>query len=127
MKWAPEHIPNSVTDDIVYSEGGQDYRAVGGQIEPSTGGSSAVHSLVKTVVTSNKVEVYRHLMDSGFSLQPQNLIFLACQHGCEDMVTVLMETKVSFRKRVVEAFFTNSNLRMSSLISSPSTDLMLLR
>ena len=99
MKWAPEHIPNSVTDDIVYSGGGQDYRAVGGQIEPSIGGSNAVHSLVKTVVTSNKVEVYRHLMDSGFSLQPQNLIFLACQHGCAEMVTILMETKVSVTRR----------------------------
>ena len=127
MKWAAEHIPSCVTDDIVYSDGGQDYRALGGQIVPSVGGPNHVHSLVKLVVTSNKVEVFRHLVNKGFSLQPQNLIFLACQHGCEDMVTVLMETKVSFRKRVVEAFFTNSNLRMSSLISSPSTDLMLLR
>ena len=127
MKWAAEHIPSCVTDDIVYSDGGQDYRALGGQIVPSVG-ASHVHSLVKLVVTSNKVEVFRHLVNKGFSLQPQNLIFLACQHGCETMVTVLMETKVSFRKRIGKAFFVNnSNLRMSSLISSPSTDLMLLR
>ena len=99
MKWAPEHIPNSVTDGIVYSVGSQDYRAAGGQIVPSIGGSSAVHSLVKTVVRSNKVAVYRHLMDTGFSLQPQNLIFLACQHGCVEMVTVLMETGVSVIRR----------------------------
>ena len=127
MKWAAEHIPSCVTDDIVYSDGGQDYRALGGQIVPSVG-ANHVHSLVKLVVTSNKVEVFRHLVNKGFNLQPQNLIFLACQHGCEKMVTVLMETKVSFRKRMDEAFFVNNcNLRMSNLISSPSTDLMPLR
>ena len=108
MKWAPENIPSCVTDDIVYSAGGQDYRALGGQIVPSVEGPNPVHSLVKLVVSSNKVEVFRHLINKGFSLQPQNLIFLACQHGCEEMVTVLMETKVSFRKRI-EVFSVNKS------------------
>ena len=69
MKWAAEHIPSCVTDDIVYSDGGQDYKALGGQIVPSVG-ANHVHSLVKLVVTSNKVEVFRHLAASlGLVLQ----------------------------------------------------------
>ena len=98
MKWAPENIPGSVRDDIVYSAGGVDYRGAGGKIEPGVGGGD-VHSLVKMVVIHNKVEVFKHLLRSGFSLQPQNLIYLACLHGCAEMVTVLMETKVSLLRR----------------------------
>ena len=126
MKLAPEHIPNLVTDDIVYSAGGQHYRAVQGQIVPSVE-SSTEHSLVKMVVSTNKVEVYRHLMNRGFSLQHQNLIFLACQHGCQEMVIVLMETGVSVRSR--KNFYLDNCYMLcysvSSLTSSQNTGSML--
>ena len=125
MKLAPEHIPNLVTDDIVYSAGGQHYRAVQGQIVPSVE-SSTEHSLVKMVVSTNKVEVYRHLMNRGFSLQHQNLIFLACQHGCQEMVIVLMETGVSVRHNCYMLCY-KLCYSVSSLTSSQNMGSMLWR
>ena len=53
-----------------------------------------VHGFVKQVVSSNKTEVLRHLLQNGFSnIRLQDLIYLSCQHGCLEMTKLIMDSK----------------------------------
>ena len=99
MQFFADYIPAQVVNSIVYSDTTNVYLiAQDGVITTQQGGrtltAKEVHSFVKTVVASNKTEVYRHLVINRFRLNHDDLLYLACQGGAGDMAQLIMERKV---------------------------------
>ena len=116
MKYNPNNIPDIVTNNIVYRDEAGEYVAIKGELKQIVGSSSGMkvilglwmtfltefrvgddHGFVKQVVSSNKTQVFKHLIKNGFNLRLQDLIYLACQHGCLEMTKIIMDSnKVNF-------------------------------
>ena len=99
MQFFADYIPAQVVNSIVYSDTANvNLIAQDGVITTQQGGrtltTKEVHSFVKTVVASNKTEVYRHLVINRFRLNHDDLLYLACQGGAGDMAQLIMERKV---------------------------------
>ena len=97
MKFEDGHIPEHVISNIVYTKDGQLCTTDKGQI--LINGTQYLtkketHELVKTVVSLNKTEVFKHLVKEGVSVHLGDLVYLACQHGAGDMVNTIMDLKV---------------------------------
>ena len=115
MKYNPNNIPDVVTNNVVYRDEAGEYIGINGELKQIVGSSSGLkvilglfmtfltefrvgddHGFVKQVVSSNKTQVFKHLIKNGFNLRLQDLIYLACQHGCLEMTKIIMDSnKVS--------------------------------
>ena len=99
LKFNKGFIPETVINNVVYNdEDGVQCSAVNGDI--LVNGSQYLtkketHELVKTAVSHNKTAVFKHLVKEGVSVHLGDLVYLACQHGAQDMVNTIMEMKVS--------------------------------
>ena len=98
MKFNRDFIPETVTNNVVYTEAGRQCSALNGDIMIS--GSQYLtkketHELVKTAVSHNKTEVFNHLVKEGVNVHLGDLVYLACQHGAQDMVNTIMNMKVT--------------------------------
>ena len=95
MKFNKDFIPDTVKNEIVYSDGETEYRAAGGEIRSKDKklSSKEVHDFEKIVVSSNKTNVLRHMLNTGFSLH-LDMIYLASQHGALEMVKLFMDVMV---------------------------------
>ena len=116
MKYNPNNIPDIVTNNVVYKDEAGEYVGIKGELKQIVGSSSGMkvilrplmtfltefrvgddHGFVKQVVSSNKTQVFKHLIKNGFNLRLQDLIYLACQHGCLEMTKIIMDSnKVKF-------------------------------
>ena len=108
MKFSKEFIPDSVWDNVVYKDdvSGVTIIATNGKIHNGLENLSKkqTHELIKNIVSSNKTEVFEHLLNqskvssSCISLHLGDLVYLACQHGGAKMVETIMNEKSKVSK-----------------------------
>ena len=90
-------IPWTVSNNVVATVDGSNYLTVGAEMKAPDQTyltDKEKRNFVNSVVSYNKIAVFKHLRQNGFILNCKDLLYRSCQYGLSEMTRVILETQV---------------------------------